>query len=248
MHVVLALEGTLSVQSDDGMERGVAGVLTGPDVEHGIDARGCEVLLVFLEPESAAGMALMRALDRPIRPITPGERAQIGASGADPMAIMSGTGTSWTSSLVRVLCGESSPFSGGSASPDPPASTRIHPRVKRALGHLRSLSDQTDASLEKLAARVGLSPSRFMHVFTESIGIPLRAYVAWLKLQRASAAIAAGTPLSHAALGAGFADAAHMTRSFRHMLGVTPSELRPPKPSRSAKPERNRLSRRTAGR
>jgi AraC-like DNA-binding protein len=54
----------------------------------------------------------------------------------------------------------------------------------------------------------------------------LRPYIAWLRLQRAAAAIAAGMPLAHAATEAGFADAAHMSRSFRRMLGISPSSLR----------------------
>ena len=249
MHLVLALDGTLTVQSDDATESEIAGVLTRPDVEHGIDARGSEVLLVFLEPESAVGTALTRVLPRRLRPITRRERVRIVLAGTDPREIMSSAGTRWTSNLVGILGGDSSSSSGDPSDPAREAPKRIHPRVKRALGYLRSLSDPTtEASLEKLAAKVGLSPSRFMHVFTESIGIPLRAYIAWLKLQRASAAIAGGIPLGQAAHEAGFADAAHMTRSFRHMLGVTPSELRPTRLSRLARPEQNRPSPRSGGR
>jgi len=44
--------------------------------------------------------------------------------------------------------------------------------------------------------------------------------------ERAASAIAGGAMLSEAAYAAGFADAAHMTRTFKGMLGVTPSELR----------------------
>jgi AraC-like DNA-binding protein len=65
-----------------------------------------------------------------------------------------------------------------------------------------------------------------MHAFTATVGIPLRPYLRWLKLERAGVAIAAGAPLGEAAHAAGFADAAHMTRTFRRMFGVTPSELR----------------------
>ena len=248
MHVVLALDGTLTVQSDGGTQSGIAGVLTGPDVEHGIDARGCEVLLVFLEPESAAGTALTRALTRRVRPITRRERTRIVQEGADPMEVMSSTGTRWTSNLVAILGGNAGGSTGDPSDPPSIAPKRVHPSVKRSLGHLRSLSDPTDASLEKLAGKVRLSPSRFMHVFTQSIGIPLRPYVAWLKLQRASAAIAGGISITEAALAAGFADSAHMTRSFRQMLGVTPSELRPTRPSRLARPEQNRRSPRIEGR
>jgi AraC-like DNA-binding protein len=43
----------------------------------------------------------------------------------------------------------------------------------------------------------------------------------------ATAAIVAGEPLGRAAVLTGFADAAHMTRAFRRMFGMTPSSLRP---------------------
>jgi transcriptional regulator GlxA family with amidase domain len=66
-----------------------------------------------------------------------------------------------------------------------------------------------------------------MHAFTESVGIPLRPYLAWLKLQRAAAGVAAGRQLAQVAVSAGFADAAHMTRAFRRMFGTAPSALRP---------------------
>jgi AraC-like DNA-binding protein len=66
-----------------------------------------------------------------------------------------------------------------------------------------------------------------MHVFTDSMGIPLRPYLAWLRLQRAATAIVGGNSLGEAAHAAGFADAAHMSRTFKRMLGVAPSFLRP---------------------
>jgi transcriptional regulator GlxA family with amidase domain len=65
-----------------------------------------------------------------------------------------------------------------------------------------------------------------MHVFTSSIGIPLRPYLAWLRVQRAAVDIVSGSPLSDAAQAAGFSDAAHMSRTFRRMLGIPPSLLR----------------------
>jgi AraC-like DNA-binding protein len=64
-----------------------------------------------------------------------------------------------------------------------------------------------------------------MHAFTESVGLPLRPYLRWLRVQRAAAAIAAGQPLAQAAASAGFSDAAHMSRTFRDMFGLPPSAL-----------------------
>jgi AraC-like DNA-binding protein len=105
----------------------------------------------------------------------------------------------------------------------------VHPRVRKLLRLVAARPVDDESSLDALATEVGLSPSRLMHVFTESLGIPLRPYLAWLKLQRAAQAIVTGRPLADAAYAAGFADAAHMTRTFRKMFGVTPSSVRPPR-------------------
>jgi hypothetical protein len=62
-----------------------------------------------------------------------------------------------------------------------------HPRVKRVLRYVRDqLGAENALSLQNLAKMAGLSPSRFMHVFTEAIGVPLRPYILWVRLQRAS--------------------------------------------------------------
>lgn len=213
MHVVLATRGTLRVRtSANGAARRAAGVLTAPDVAHAIDAEGVEVVLVFLDPESDVGVALRAALSGAVRLLTPSER-DVAMEGADPAALMTGHGPAWTARLVTTL--------GAEAPPPAP----LHPRVRRALAILRASPD--DASLASLAAAVDLSPSRFLHAFTASIGIPLRPYVAWLRLQRAAGAIVGGASLARAAADAGFSDAAHMSRSFRKMLGMPPSALVP---------------------
>jgi AraC-like DNA-binding protein len=102
----------------------------------------------------------------------------------------------------------------------------LDPRIARVLAHVRQhLGTPVDLSLNALAAVSGLSRSRFMHLFTESLGVPLRPYVLWLRLQRAACDVMHGVPVTTAAHRAGFADAAHLTRTFRRMLGATPSEL-----------------------
>jgi AraC-like DNA-binding protein len=55
--------------------------------------------------------------------------------------------------------------------------------------------------------------------------VPVRPYIRWLRLQRAACELMDGATASMAAHRAGFADAAHMTRTFRYMLGTTPSDL-----------------------
>ncbi|HEX8793794.1 MAG TPA: helix-turn-helix transcriptional regulator, partial [Polyangiaceae bacterium] len=223
MHIVMAFDGTLRTDWGEGV-RQAAGVVTAPDVPHAIDGRGVEVLLVFLDPESDAGAALFERIGGAARCLDADERDALAPRSADPMRLMQGDGVAWTRHAVGVL--------GGRRNGSEPARRRVHPRVRRLLRHLRTLSVNADASLESLASVAGVSRGRLMHAFTESIGIPLRPYLAWLKLQRAAAGVAAGKPFAQVAVGAGFADAAHMTRAFRRMFGTTPSALRPRAPSR----------------
>jgi AraC-like DNA-binding protein len=87
------------------------------------------------------------------------------------------------------------------------------------------LETSSDVSLKGLAAVAGLSPSRLMHVFTESVGVALRPYILGLRLQQACAELVAGATVTSAAYSAGFADAAHLTRTFRRRLGMNPTDL-----------------------
>lgn len=215
MHFVLSVEGTLRASAGRTSAE-AAGVLTAPDVEHAIDAGAGPVLLVFLDPESDVGTRLVSALTAPVRWITASERDAL-IRDADPEGILGPKGAAWTERAVEILGGEQ-------------ASRRlVHPRVRKLLRLVAARPVDDESSLDALATEVGLSPGRLMHVFTESLGIPLRPYLAWLKLQRAAHAITTGRPLADAAYAAGFADAAHMTRTFRKMFGVTPSSLRPPR-------------------
>jgi len=221
MHIVLALEGDLSLVAGKRptMPIRAAGILTAPDVPHAIDAEGVDVLLVFLEPESDVGSSLRAVVSGPARLISAKERDDLlrdasGRIASDPRAIMHAGGVAWTQRVVSVL--------GGARIAEP---RRIHPRVRKVLAILRAMPSDADTSLEALAEAVDLSPGRLMHAFSESIGVPLRPYLAWLRLQRAAGAIVSGLPLTHAAHAAGFADAAHMSRTFRRMLGMAPSAL-----------------------
>jgi len=214
MHFIVAAAGKLSVRAG-ASTLATGGVVTAPDVDHAINAEGRDILLVFVDPESDAGAALTAALDGPIRAL--GARACAALYTRDPRALMQGEGDAWVRAAVTQL-GIAAP------APRPP----VHPRVRRVLRHLRELPE-ADTSLAALAEVARLSPGRLMHTFTESIGIPLRPYLAWLRLQRAAGEITRGTALSSAAAASGFSDAAHMSRTFRRMLGMAPSMLQPPR-------------------
>jgi AraC-like DNA-binding protein len=216
LHLLLARNGTLrfKIPSSRAFHE-ACGVLTAPDAAHEIDARGVEIDLVFLDPEAEAGAALAATLTAEARPVTAPERAEL-TRDLEPLELIRTGGGAWLAQAVRTL--------GGGVLP---RKRRVHPRVRQLLRTLRADTSDSERSLTALAASVKLSPGRLMHAFTESVGLPLRPYLAWLKLQRAAAAIVSGVPLTDAAHAAGFADAAHMSRTFRRMFGVAPSALRP---------------------
>jgi AraC family transcriptional regulator len=100
----------------------------------------------------------------------------------------------------------------------------LDPRVVSSIEHLRS-ENKNSASVKEIAANVALSESRFSHLFSEQLGVPVRRYLLWLRLREAMHLLAAGASLTKTAHEAGFADSAHLTRTFRGMLGIAPSSL-----------------------
>ena len=98
-------------------------------------------------------------------------------------------------------------------------------RILRAVAYVRAHLDRP-LTLEEVAGEACLSPSRFRHLFVEETGMALRPYILWRRFIRAWELLTAGTPISAAAHAAGFADAAHLSRTSRSMFGIPPSALR----------------------
>ncbi|WP_176060529.1 AraC family transcriptional regulator [Paraburkholderia sp. BCC1876] len=80
-------------------------------------------------------------------------------------------------------------------------------------------------TLAALAEAVHRSPGRLAHRFRDAIGVPLRRYVLWCRLRAAVEEAMCGSSLTRAAHVAGFADSAHLSRTFRAMFGIAPSFL-----------------------
>jgi AraC family transcriptional regulator len=108
------------------------------------------------------------------------------------------------------------------SSPVRPGNSRVDARVARVLGIVRSRSGGR-CPLKELAALVALSPRRLEHLFKATTGVSLRHYLLWQRLRRAVEELATGSSVTRAAHSAGFSDTAHLSRTFRRMLGFTPS-------------------------
>jgi AraC-like DNA-binding protein len=106
--------------------------------------------------------------------------------------------------------------------PGPEPARPVDLRVERARTLLRAAPSRR-LPLAELAAAVALSPSRLAHVLRPRLGLPIRRYLLWLRLRDALRELVGGSTITEAAHAAGFADASHLDRTFRRMLGFTPS-------------------------
>jgi len=107
------------------------------------------------------------------------------------------------------------------------ASVAKRPLDQRSESIVRRLRTDPNryGSISALAAHVGLSSSRFRHLFTSEMGVSCQQFLVWLRLYNAVRALASGISLTEAAHQVGFTDAAYLTRTFRRMFGIVPSAI-----------------------
>jgi len=81
----------------------------------------------------------------------------------------------------------------------------------------------TDPGLAALAQEAGLSRFQLLRAFSRELGMTPHAYLVQRRLALACSLLDAGQPIAEAATAAGFADQAHLTRSFTRCRGYTPA-------------------------
>ena len=103
---------------------------------------------------------------------------------------------------------------------------KMDPRIARSVARMEEALDRP-ARIPELAAAVGLSESRFAHLFREQTGVPPARYLHGLRMQRARVLLQR-TFLSVKDVMArvGFRDPSHFARDFRRYHGVPPSAAR----------------------
>lgn len=98
-------------------------------------------------------------------------------------------------------------------------------RVVRAIAYINAHLDAR-LTLEEVAEAAILSPSRFRHLFVEETGMALRPYILWRRFLKVWELSSEGVSFSAAAHQAGFADAAHLSRTSKRMFGFAPTAMR----------------------
>ena len=214
LQICIPLSGTIRLRPGKGAPwRSYAGAMIPSNQPHESDVAVPRLASLWLEPRGTAGSSMMLGGKASrIVPIAPSQLEQIvpglidcwerGADAQQAATILE--------EVVRIL---------GRGRRSVPA---IDPRMARVLEVLAATPDRR-LPLAEIAASVSLSPSRVAHLFSETVGIPPRRYLLWLRLRDAVCELTAGASITDAAHAAGFADAPHLDRTFRRMLGFTPS-------------------------
>lgn len=216
IQVSLALEGRFRVHAPAWPQaRETSGVLVMPDKRHGIDGGGATLASLFVEPNSFAGVALRARFAGTQVALLDDDESESCATIVRG-AFLSGAADSRLAEVARAaIC---------RLAGDPLRAPRTDPRIGTALAWMHQ-SLAYPIRLQDVAARVHLSPGRFRHLFVAQTGTSFRAWLLWARAEHAIAAANRGISWSAAAQEAGFADAAHFTRTCRRVFGIAPTML-----------------------
>lgn len=214
VQIGVACDGDFALEYEVG-RRAFACAVVPSNVPHRLLAGDGGVLLLFVDPTTDVGRQIAHRFapddihafaDRGLADLRARARAALTATcdakEADDLR----------ATLVRMLCGEQS------------IGPRFDARVTKVLALLGGPKGES-CSLATLAHHVQLSSSRLRHLFRQQVGLSVRGYKLWLRLRRAAEHLGHSGSVTEAAYAAGFADSAHLSRSFRRMFGVVPSWL-----------------------
>lgn len=190
-------------------------VVIAPDLEHRIVSHGIRLATFYLIPETAEGRRVSRFF--PGREVfTPPPQALAAVMSDLHKYVEHGCQPEEAAAVSHYLFRNLTP----PGEDDLP----LDPRVKRALEFL-DRSARARVTLSEISSELALSNSRLEHLFKQEVGIPIRRYVAWARIREALTLMTSNRSLTYVAHETGFSDLAHLSRTFRRMIGVPPSSV-----------------------
>ena len=201
-----------TLEAVDGTRVRCTAALVAPHVSRRLDVDGCGLLSLNLDPASSAYRMLARHMGgHGIQPVDARrfgrlrddfDPAQCGVLSAHQLQLLSAR-------LVEAM------------TESPELEVPIDPRIERVLQAIREHAGQI--ALKELSAVACLSPDRLTHLFAQQVGVSVKRYALWTKVRRTVQQFTGPRALTDVALVSGFTDAAHMSRTFQHYFGLSPS-------------------------
>lgn len=96
------------------------------------------------------------------------------------------------------------------------------PRARQYLDD--HLSDKV--TLEDLSVVAGLPPFRLLRAFQKSLGVTPHSYQLQARVRRAHEFLSGGEAIADVSFAVGFSDQAHLTRTYKSIMGATPGQFK----------------------
>jgi AraC-like DNA-binding protein len=187
-----------------------------PDRHHTFDGCGATVATLFVEPNSSRGAALRHRFGETDVALLPDDETHEAVQHLHAQYLAGAPDALMAQHAQGVVC---------RIAGDPAMAPSEDPRITSAIAWMQARL-AASIRLEDVAAAVHLSPGRFRHLFVAQTGTSLRAWLLWARVDQAvTSAFRDGRSWTEAAHDAGFADAAHLTRTCRRVFGLAPTML-----------------------
>lgn len=212
--IYTAPEGGLAVKLGDGQWRSTPLAILPPYAAHEVASDCGAVINVLIEPERLRPgelQALAGECRSPARAAALAERLRAAAPllGAEaPDAAMT------AAAFDRIVLGRAL------------ADAAIDRRIAGILDDLAEEGLEAPVLAADLAAGIGLSSSRFLHLFKEETGVSFRNYRTWRRARGFLPHANRTSSLTDVALSLGYPDSSHFSHSIRKTFGLKPRSIR----------------------
>jgi len=196
IELAFARSGYLNISSGDQHFKNIQAAIIASNTLHTFDCLNGECLLYFIDPTTHLGEYLTAHYDL--------ESRQMVVFDSDEIDRYKNGGEFSLPAFVR-----SQP-------------KRISERTAKCLRMIESEITEEDLKVGRLAQKLFVSESRLAHLFKEEMGISIRQYILWKKMELAAIKAIEGLSLTKSAHLAGFTDSSHFIKVFRKMFGVKP--------------------------
>jgi AraC-like DNA-binding protein len=209
-YVYVALTGNLRLTPEGGEQRQGELMVVAPNQQHTIESDYRTVVVVTVEPETVPAGTLDRLANRISK---------------DAESFACGIRAAYEELLLQPLSGDITSaifdrmFFGGAL----PQRT-LDARVVKAIALIGRFSGEP-ATAESCAAAVGLSTSRFLHLFKEETDISFRSFRAWKRARHLLNFANQDLNLAHLAQDIGYPDSTHFSHSIRRFYGLKPRAI-----------------------
>ncbi len=206
LEFIFGIDQPFDLIADETEFRGIYGVVIHPNHPHRFIGGQGQYLFIYLEPELSPVQQINNHYDLPVKKVVRLNRL---SAFPDTATVIDFT---FFTELLNITI-------------TPTSVSKTDPRIISTVEFIKNDLARGQLSADLLAENIHLSTSRFCHLFKEQIGIPVRRYILWCRIQGAAKELIKGSNFTKAAHAAGFSDSAHFSRTFMEMFGVSPSAV-----------------------